>query len=207
MELDADKVVVAAVSEAVQALLLGDRERAEATLAGIVVARPGLDTSALTAQKATPGSKRTSVPAAAQMAVYRRDNFTCRYCGRQTLFTPVVRLLSAMCPSVLPYHPHWKRSECHDIYWVYTVSLEHVIPVAAGGSNEPDNIATACYSCNDRKNSWSAEQLGWKLRAPVAGGWDGLSSSYPALYGAYIQGRAASAEGYFRQWLRVCGTP
>ncbi|HTY66608.1 MAG TPA: HNH endonuclease [Alphaproteobacteria bacterium] len=33
----------------------------------------------------------------------------------------------------------------------YTATLDHLVPVAAGGSNGIDNLVTACLSCNTRK--------------------------------------------------------
>jgi hypothetical protein len=32
-------------------------------------------------------------------------------------------------------------------------TIEHVIPLSKGGSNDPSNIVLACYSCNIRKNN------------------------------------------------------
>jgi hypothetical protein len=51
--------------------------------------------------------------------VFKRDRFTCRYCGRHA-------------PDVL-------------------VEVDHIIPVAAGGSSEMDNLITACWDCNRGK--------------------------------------------------------
>ena len=62
---------------------------------------------------------RVPVSKGVRFAVFHRDNFTCRYCGRQP---PAVIL------------------EC-----------DHVIPVARGGSNDEDNLATACFDCNRGK--------------------------------------------------------
>ncbi len=36
-----------------------------------------------------------------------------------------------------------------------TATLDHVIPVVAGGSNKSENLVTACVTCNARKNSKS----------------------------------------------------
>jgi hypothetical protein len=53
--------------------------------------------------------------------VMRRDNHTCRYCGRSA---PEVKL-----------------------------AVDHVIPEALGGRDEPANLATACVDCNSGKTS------------------------------------------------------
>jgi hypothetical protein len=53
--------------------------------------------------------------------VFRRDNHTCRYCGRAA---PEVRL-----------------------------TIDHVLPEALGGKDEPSNLVTACADCNAGKSS------------------------------------------------------
>jgi hypothetical protein len=53
--------------------------------------------------------------------VLRRDNFTCRYCGRGA---PEVKL-----------------------------QVDHVVPEALGGRDEPTNLVTACVDCNGGKTS------------------------------------------------------
>lgn len=53
--------------------------------------------------------------------VFKRDNFTCRYCGRKT-------------PQVV-------------------LEVDHVIPVAKGGTDELDNLVTSCWECNRGKGA------------------------------------------------------
>lgn len=53
--------------------------------------------------------------------ILRRDDYTCRYCGRQP---PEV----ALC-------------------------VDHVIPQALGGSDDPSNLTAACRDCNTGKDS------------------------------------------------------
>lgn len=53
--------------------------------------------------------------------ILRRDNHTCRYCGRSA---PDVEL-----------------------------TVDHVIPTALGGTDEPTNLVTACADCNSGKTS------------------------------------------------------
>lgn len=40
---------------------------------------------------------------------------------------------------------------------VETATLDHRIPVSAGGSNDPENLATACLMCNSIKSGRSIE--------------------------------------------------
>ncbi len=201
--------VVSAVDVAVRATLAGKHPEAEAALADIVVSRPSQDTSALVAPQGETGrtgprQTRKTVPVAVQMALFRRDNFTCRYCGRQTLFTPLVRLLSGLYPATLPYHPHGKFGMGHLLYWTHTASIEHVVAVAAGGSNDPENLITACYGCNDQKSDWPLERLGWRVNPPATVSWDGLSDSYPALYvWCSTEHGQVESVSYHSAWLRA----
>ncbi|SHY11634.1 HNH endonuclease, putative [Mycobacteroides abscessus subsp. abscessus] len=57
--------------------------------------------------------------------VLRRDNYSCRYCGRSA---PEVKL-----------------------------TVDHVVPVALGGSDEPSNLVAACSDCNAGKSSVPAD--------------------------------------------------
>lgn len=61
-------------------------------------------------------AKRVSLGKKARFEVFKRDNFTCVYCGGQP-------------PKV-------------------TLHCDHVVAVANGGSNDIDNLATACDACN-----------------------------------------------------------
>jgi hypothetical protein len=54
--------------------------------------------------------------------VFKRDGFTCVYCGA---------------------HP----SE------TIVLEVDHIHPVAEGGSDDPDNLVTACFACNRGKGA------------------------------------------------------
>lgn len=63
-------------------------------------------------------SKRT------RFEVFRRDDFTCRYCrGTEGALT-----------------------------------VDHVLPVALGGTDDPDNLVAACRDCNAGKSSTSPDE-------------------------------------------------
>ena len=51
--------------------------------------------------------------------VFKRDKFTCRYCGKAS-------------PKVV-------------------LEVDHIVPIAAGGSDEEMNLATSCWECNRGK--------------------------------------------------------
>lgn len=83
-----------------------------------------------------PKQKRSKHPAAnggkwlrpaKRLAIYLRDNFRCSYCGKNL----------AGIPAALR-------------------SVDHVVPIALGGTNDATNLITCCKRCNDRKQDQSA---------------------------------------------------
>jgi hypothetical protein len=65
-------------------------------------------------------TRRTITPAL-RFGVFRRDSFTCQYCGRRA-------------PKVI-------------------LHVDHIVPVAAGGTNDLANLRTACQACNEGKGA------------------------------------------------------
>lgn len=65
-------------------------------------------------------ANRKPIPKSVRFEVFKRDDFTCRYCGRKP---PVVIL-----------------------------EIDHVIPVAGGGTADETNLVTACFDCNRGKS-------------------------------------------------------
>ena len=59
-----------------------------------------------------------------RLALYLRDRFACLYCGRD---------LSDAAPA--------------------DITLDHLLPRSAGGSNEATNLVTACRSCNSARGA------------------------------------------------------
>lgn len=67
------------------------------------------------------GTKRTPLGKKLRFEVFKRDSFSCCYCGNAP-------------PSV-------------------TLEVDHITPVSHGGTNEIDNLITACFSCNRGKGA------------------------------------------------------
>jgi len=63
---------------------------------------------------------RTSIPKLVRIEVFKRDSFTCQYCGRRA-------------PDVL-------------------LEIDHIEPVAKGGTNDILNLLTSCADCNSGKS-------------------------------------------------------
>jgi 5-methylcytosine-specific restriction endonuclease McrA len=70
-----------------------------------------------------------------RLAIYHRDGFCCVYCG--------------------------SASEEHGV----GLTLDHLVSVELGGSNDPSNLVTACHHCNSSKQALTTR--GWlkRLRA------------------------------------------
>lgn len=68
---------------------------------------------------------RKSISKGKRYAIFARDGFTCRYCGRQAGTVVLV--------------------------------VDHVVPVAHGGDNDPSNLITSCEDCNSGKGAKSPE--------------------------------------------------
>lgn len=62
---------------------------------------------------------RSSIGKSVRFEVFKRDRFTCQYCGA----TPPNAVLE----------------------------VDHIHPVASGGTNEEGNLVTACFNCNRGK--------------------------------------------------------
>ncbi|MDF1744952.1 MAG: HNH endonuclease signature motif containing protein [Gimesia sp.] len=93
--------------------------------------------------------------------LFLRDGFIDRYSGEMLVFPPVLRLLSKLMPEEIPYHPNWKMSECHLMYWQLYPTIDHIKPVARGGVNEESNWVCTSQLKNSIKSNWTLEELDW----------------------------------------------
>ena len=87
-----------------------------------------------------------------------------------------------LLPEEFPYHPHGKMTEGHIAYWELFPTIDHIVPIAIGGRDEPDNWATTSMLNNAVKSNWSLEQLRWSLYpAGDFNEWDGLTKLFVML--------------------------
>lgn len=70
--------------------------------------------------------KRRAISEKTRFEIFKRDSFTCQYCGIQ--------------PPQAVLH------------------IDHIIPVASGGTNVPENLITSCQSCNSGKGARSLSE-------------------------------------------------
>jgi hypothetical protein len=80
-------------------------------------------------------------------------------------------------PERFPFHPNWNVSEMHPAYWEVFPTINYVIPIARGGSDDEKNQVCTSMLLNDAKSNWSVEELVWSVRPPGRmADWDGLLS-------------------------------
>jgi HNH endonuclease len=81
--------------------------------------------------------------------VFIRDGFTDRYTGEALIFPPVLRVLSVALPVEFPFHPNWKTDVTHPAYWEVGATIDHLIPVSRGGTDDESNWVTTSMAHNE----------------------------------------------------------
>ena len=107
--------------------------------------------------------------------IFVRDGFIDRYSGKKLVFPASLQLISTLLPKKFPAHPNGKMSETHIAFWELWPTVDHIIPIARGGEDEPSNWTCTSMLRNSIKSNWKLEEIGWTL---MEGGnieeWDGL---------------------------------
>ena len=109
-----------------------------------------------------PATRRYSPYQSCQ--VFIRDGFIDRYAGTRLVFPGALRILSIEMPKEFPFHPNWKMSESHIVYWELFPTIDHVVPVSKGGADEEQNWVSTSMLRNNAKSNWTLEELGWELK-------------------------------------------
>ena len=92
--------------------------------------------------------------------LFIRDGWQCRYCsnpvgGNRKHFKKFAKQID------MPELIHGSTDESrHGIYLMMMASYDHVVPVNSGGSNETQNLVTACWPCQFGKYRFTLEELG-----------------------------------------------
>ena len=135
------------------------------------------------------------------VSVFLRDGFIDRYSGQRLVFPGTLRLLSPLLPEEIPYHPNWKTTECHMLFWFLSPTVDHVEPVARGGSDTKDNWVCTSMLRNAAKDIWTLEELGWQLQPPGSlDHWDGML----CWFMKYVSDEPSLLKkGYIKQWYRA----
>ncbi len=136
-----------------------------------------------------------------KMKQFKKDGFIDRYSGQELLNPGLLKVLSHYMPETFPYHSHWKMEECHNAYWEFVPTVDHIYPVALGGADAEENWATTSMLHNSIKSNWTLEQLQWNLyEAGNYEEWDGLTSLFVALVD---RDTALLEDAYIRKWYKL----
>jgi 5-methylcytosine-specific restriction endonuclease McrA len=151
-------------------------------------------------------------PLPMQAAIFARDRYTCRYCETRTVLIPVMYAISALYGGIFKAHRYWRRDETDIAYWTYATSIEHIVPIKRGGTNDPENLLTACWRCNEEKGTHTLLQLDWQVRPISSRAWDGLGSKLPGLVAVMdatprLDIVMKTSRPYFEGWLQAIERP
>ena len=97
--------------------------------------------------------------------LFARDKWRCRYCGIRVAGNRrhFGKFASAIgMPELLVGRTDKSR---HGLYLMLMASYDHVKPVNQGGTNDSDNLVTACWCCQFGKYKYSLKDLG--LKGPI----------------------------------------
>lgn len=130
-----------------------------------------------------------------------RDGFIDRYSGEKLVNPGLLKILSYYMPDAFPYQSHWKMEECHCAYWELVPTIDHIIPIAIGGEDNPSNYATTSMLHNSVKSNWTLEQLNWKLYpAGDINEYDGLTDLFVRLTENDLE---LFDDPYIKRWYKL----
>ncbi|MGN1318214.1 MAG: hypothetical protein ACI4VF_04305 [Lachnospirales bacterium] len=136
-----------------------------------------------------------------KLNIFIRDGFIDRYSGDRLINPGVLKILSLKFPIDFPYQPHGKMDECHIAYWELMPSIDHVEPIAFGGTDNDNNLVTTSMMHNMIKNNWTLEQLNWSLYS--CGNirkWDGLTK----IFLKYVdKDKKLLEDNYINNWYKI----
>ena len=136
-----------------------------------------------------------------KMEQFIRDGFIDRYSGQKLVNPGLLKVLSYYMPETFPYHAHWKMEECHNAYWEFIPTVDHIYPVALGGADSMENWATTSMLHNSIKSNWTLEQLNWKLHdAGNYNEYDGLTALFVKLTEA---NKELLSDAYIKRWYKL----
>jgi hypothetical protein len=109
------------------------------------------------------------------LAVFVRDGFIDRYSGARLVCPATLRLISKRLPEAFPFHRNWRIDACHFGYWELCPTVDHILPVSRGGTDDESNWITTSMVRNAAKAAFTLDELGWSLHAPgKTDDWNGL---------------------------------
>lgn len=138
------------------------------------------------------------------MRVFLRDGFVDRYSSERLVFPGTLRVLSLICPEEFPYHKNGKTDVCHMVWWELFPSIDHVVPVTRGGTDDDSNWVTTSMLRNGVKALWTLEELGWELHpSGKLKEWDGLTRWFCSFMKSDEHPEVDRGLPYLREWYRA----
>jgi hypothetical protein len=122
-------------------------------------------------------------PARYEPEVFKRDSYTCCYCGLKLLSKEVL-IAFEQAVGGAGFRTQGTNKQQHGVIHAFKIVADHVVPYRRGGRTHPDNLVSACPGCNYGKDAHTVEQMGVDDpfdHLPVDSGWDGLTSLIPGL--------------------------
>lgn len=149
-----------------------------------------------------PLKKRKTFSRKEQLLLFMRDGFIDRYSGERLIFHGVLFILSELFPEVFPYHPNGKTDECHQAWWNLIPSIDHIIPLAFGGTNDENNLICTSMKRNMAKSTSTLEEIGWKIYpAGKLEDWDGMLGWFMKYV---AENPALLLNNNINNWYRAC---
>lgn len=119
--------------------------------------------------------------------VFKRDNFTCQYCGGKVISKEVLNMYSKVVGEEY-FCTTGTNLERHGIVLAFRANADHVTPWKYGGTTNVKNLVTCCWSCNYGKAGYSLNEImldnpqNNNLNNP---GWSGLTEYMDFLRKVY----------------------
>jgi HNH endonuclease len=138
------------------------------------------------------------------LAAFTRDGFVDRYSGVRLVCVAALRLISKRLPDEFPFQTNWRTDTCHFAFWDLAPTIDHILPVSRGGTDDESNWATTSMLRNSAKANFTLEELGWSLcpRGDTKD-WDGLLGWFIDQANA---DRTILDDRYLRQWFSAASS-
>jgi DNA-directed RNA polymerase subunit RPC12/RpoP len=109
-------------------------------------------------------------------AILARDGFRCRFCGSRVVINEVRHVFRHFSPDAAR---QGRTNETrHFGLSCITASIDHIVPYSRGGTNDEDNLLTACGPCQFGRNVYTLEEVELANPfdyPPIVDDWDGLT--------------------------------
>ncbi|WP_024333327.1 HNH endonuclease [Desulfotignum balticum] len=108
--------------------------------------------------------------------IFLRDGYRCRFCGSRVILKQAQKKFISLFPNAA----RWGKTneDKHFGLSTITASIDHIIPYKRGGTNDKNNLVTACGPCQFGRNQWLLEEVEIedpRNHAPIMDDWDGLA--------------------------------